>query len=96
MATSRYYAVDRINGQIAVLADDEGRHVALPLARLPRGVTRGTVLSIPLDRAGTPAWSSAEIDEEEAKRRAAEAERLRKGLKERQVLPDTSNPPSND
>jgi hypothetical protein len=83
MATTRYYAVDQINGQIAVLADDEGRNVALPLARLPKGITAGCVLSISLDNAGTPAWSSAEIDEEEARRRSADAERMNSDLKER-------------
>jgi len=83
MASTRYYAVDQINGQIAVLADDEGRNVALPLARLPKGVAAGCVLSIRLDNAGTPAWSSAEIDEEEAQRRSAETERLNTEFKER-------------
>jgi hypothetical protein len=83
MASTRYYAVDQITGQIAVLADDEGRNVALPLSRLPKGVAAGCVLSIRLDKAGTPAWSSAEIDDEEAKRRSEEAERLGAELKER-------------
>ncbi len=83
MASTRYYAVDQINGQIAVLADDEGRNVALPLTRLPKGVSAGCVLSIRLDNAGTPAWSSAEIVEEEALRRSADAERLSSDLKER-------------
>ncbi len=84
MASIRYYAVDKINGQIAVLADDEGRNVALPLSRLPKGVTAGCVLSISLDNAGTPAWSSAEIDEEEAKRRSEEAARLSAESKEKE------------
>lgn len=75
MASTRYYAVDQLNGQIAVLADDEGRSVALPVSRLPKGVKKGSVLSIHLDNAGTPSWSSAEIDADEAKRRADEAER---------------------
>jgi hypothetical protein len=83
MASTRYYAVDQINGQIAVLADDEGRNIALPLARLPKGVSTGCVLSIRLDNAGTPAWSTAEIDEEEAQRRSADADRLNSELKER-------------
>ncbi len=83
MASTRYYAVDRINGQIAVLADDEGRNVALPLARLPKGVKTGSVLSIRLDKAETPSWSSAEIDEEEARRRSAEAERLDNEFKDK-------------
>ena len=83
MSSTRYYAVDHVNGQIAVLADDEGRSVALPLARLPRGVVKGNVLSIRLDNAGTPSWSSAEIDEEEAKRRLTDAERLNEELNDK-------------
>ena len=83
MASTRYYAVDQLNGQIAVLADDEGRSVALPVARLPKGVKKGCVLLIRLDNAGTPAWSSAEIDEDEAERRVAENERLTKELKDK-------------
>ena len=82
MASTRYYAVDHVNGQIAVLADDEGRSVALPLARLPEGVAKGKVLSIRLDNAGTPSWSTAEIDEEEAKRRLGDAERSDRELKD--------------
>ncbi len=78
MASTRYYAVYQLNGQIAVLADDEGKSVALPVSRLPKGVKKGSVLSIHLDNAGTPSWSTAEIDEDEAKRRADEAERLDK------------------
>jgi len=84
MASTRYYAVVQLNGQIAVLADDEGRSVAFPVSRLPKGVTKGCVLSIRLDNAGTPAWSSAEIDEDEAKRRSAGAERLNEELKDKQ------------
>ncbi len=83
MASTRYYAVAQLNGQIAVLADDEGRSVALPVARLPKGVTKGCVLAIRLDNAGTPAWSSAEIDEDEAKRRTEETDRLNEESKDR-------------
>ena len=84
MASTRFYAVDQINGQIAVLADDEGRSVALPLSRLPEGVSAGCVLSILLDDAGTPAWSSAEIDDAEAKRRSEDAARMQSDPKDRQ------------
>ena len=83
MSSTRYYAVDQLNGRIAVLADDEGRSVALPVARLPKGVTKGCVLLIRLDNAGTPAWSSAEIDEDEASLRAAEAEKLDEKFKDK-------------
>jgi len=83
MASNRYYAVDHVNGQIAVLADDEGRSVALPLTRLPKGVTKGSVLSIRLDNAGTPSWSSAEIDDDEARRRLEEAKSPNEQLNEK-------------
>lgn len=92
MTSTRYYAVRQINGQIAVLADDEGRSVALPLARLPKGVATGCVLSITLDKAGTPAWASAEIDENEAIRRSDDAERLREGLADGKASEDTPEP----
>ena len=65
----RYYAVTRINAQVALLADDDGSQIAVPLNRLPRGTASGAVLLVPLDHAGTPAWSQATIDAEEAKRR---------------------------
>ena len=83
MSSNRYYAVEQLNGQIAVLADDEGKSVALPVSRLPKGVVQGCVLSIRLDNAGTPSWSSAEIDEDEAKRRSEETERLDDELKDK-------------
>ena len=83
MASTRYYTVDQLNGQIAVLADDDGRSVALPVARLPKGVKKGSILAIRLDNAGTPSWSSAEIDEDEAKRRSEETERLNEELKDK-------------
>jgi hypothetical protein len=84
MASTRYYAVAQVNGQIAVLADDEGRSVALPVSRLPKGVKKGCVLSIHLDNAGTPSWSSAEIDDDEARRRSEETERFDEASEEKQ------------
>ncbi len=83
MPARHFFAVDRIEGQIARLVDDEERRIAVPVVRLPRGVTAGDVLSIPLDDAGTPAWSAARIDADEAKRRLGEAKRLLKEMKER-------------
>ncbi len=65
----RYYAITSINGPTAVLVDDDGHRVAVPLNRLPRAVSRGSLLLVPLNSAGTPAWSDAGIDEEEAERR---------------------------
>ena len=82
MTSTRYYAVNQINGQIAVLTDDDGRSVALPLARLPAGVALGSMLSIRLDNAGTPSWSSAELDEEEARRRFSKSDGVDSGSKE--------------
>ena len=68
----RYFAVTRIDGPTALLVDDDGHQIAVPLTRLPRTVSRGSLLSVPLDSAGTPAWSDSWIDEEEARRRLSD------------------------
>jgi hypothetical protein len=69
---NRYYRVARVAGAVALLLDDEQLQIAVPLVRLPRRTAGGVLLSVPLNAAGTPSWSDAEIDEEEAKRRVSE------------------------
>ena len=73
--TRRYYTVAGISGPVALLVDDDGHQIAVPMGRLPRATRGGSVLSVPLNAAGTPSWSDAEIDEGEAKRRLGEAGR---------------------
>ncbi|UCG85681.1 MAG: hypothetical protein JSW71_17390 [Gemmatimonadota bacterium] len=65
----RYYTVTSINGPTALLVDDDRHQIAVPLTRLPRATSKGCLLLVPLDSAGTPTWSGARIDEDEAKRR---------------------------
>jgi hypothetical protein len=83
MITERLYVVDRIEGTIAVLIDDDGRSASVPLERLPNGVEEGIVLRVTLASANVPNWSHAAIDQTETKRRRQEAEELRAKLEDR-------------
>jgi hypothetical protein len=76
--------VDRIEGPTAVLVDDGGRQIAVPVDRLPRNppVREGDVLRVPLDDTQRPDWFAAVVDQAETERRRAEAQ----GAPER--LPD--------
>ncbi|UCD24985.1 MAG: hypothetical protein JSW51_03415 [Gemmatimonadota bacterium] len=67
----RYYTVAGISGPVALLVDDDNHQTAFPMGRLPRGAKGGSLLAVPLNAAGTPSWADAEIDDDEAKRRAA-------------------------
>jgi hypothetical protein len=82
MPDNRFYAVDRIESQRALLEDDDGTTHIVDTRRLPRGTREGTVLRVELDDAGNPDWNTAVIDDAEAARRRAEArdrlERLKK------------------
>jgi hypothetical protein len=69
MSPRRYYAVEQINGGVAVLLDDDRRPIAVPLNRLPRSTQQGALLTIPLDLFGTPSWSDASVDVAETRRR---------------------------
>ncbi|KPJ96072.1 MAG: hypothetical protein AMS18_01700 [Gemmatimonas sp. SG8_17] len=69
MNPPRYYAVEQINGDVAVLLDDDRRPIAVPLNRLPRSTQQGALLAIPLDLSGTPSWSDARVDVAETRRR---------------------------
>ncbi len=66
---NRYYTVAGISGPVALLLDDDEHRIAVPIGRLPRATRGGSVLSVPLNTAGTPSWSDAAIDDGEAKRR---------------------------
>ena len=72
---NRYYTVAGISGPVARLVDDDEHQIAVPVGRLPRATRDGSVLSVPLNTAGTPSWSDAEIDEGEAKRRLSNVTR---------------------
>ena len=72
-----FYAVDRLEGQMAVLVGDDETTVDLPRRSLPARVREGTVLRVALGADGRPDWASAKIDDKERERRLkAEQERL--------------------
>ena len=39
------YIIDRIENDVAVLEDEAGRHIRVPVLRLPQGVRDGTCLT---------------------------------------------------
>jgi len=79
---NRYYTVAGISGPVARLVDDDKHQIAVPMGRLPRATRDGSVLSVPLNTAGTPSWSDAEIDDGEAKRRLGNVGRETDGPKD--------------
>jgi len=62
MSAEQVYAVDRIEGETAVLIGDNGAEVALPIRNLGCAVTAGVVLRVPLGRDGWPQWRRARVD----------------------------------
>jgi hypothetical protein len=71
-----FYAVDRLEGGIAVLVSDAGETVEWPRVELPSGLREGSVLRVRLGPQNRPDWSSAVIDKEEQKRRLKESKRM--------------------
>lgn len=83
MPARKYYAVDRIKKKRAVLVDDTGDTVEVPVAELPADLREGVVLQVPLGADGSPDWPTAQVDAVETARRLAEAERLLDELRRR-------------
>jgi hypothetical protein len=82
MPTERTYVVDRIEGDLVVLVEDEsGEMVNVDSWELPL-VNEGTVLRVSV-RDNQPQWSTAEIDDHEATRRKAESRQILADLKKR-------------
>ena len=77
-----HYAVDRMEGKIAVLVADDGTAVDVRRPMLPAGAREGSVLLVPVGSDGSPNWTDAELDEAERERRLKRAretlDRLRK------------------
>jgi len=69
-----FYAVDRLEGQMAVLVGDDETTVDLPRRNLPARVREGTVLRVELGADGKPDWASAKIDDQERERRLKAAQ----------------------
>ena len=76
-----YYAVDRLEGEIAVLVADDTSVSELPSRMLPHGIHEGSILRVELDASGAPIWSAAVIDKAEQDRRLREMQRKLKELR---------------
>jgi hypothetical protein len=72
--TSIFYAVDRLEGQMAVLVRDDESTVDVPRSGLPARVREGSILRVELGSDGKPDWSSAKIDDKERERRLKSAQ----------------------
>ena len=66
MSTERLYVVDRIEGEVAVLIDEDQRSVDAPLDRFQVPLHEGLALRVPIGDKGAPQWGKAEIDRREA------------------------------
>ena len=77
---TRLYVVDRREGSIVVLIDDEDRSAEVDAGSLPRSCrSEGAVLRVPLGPNGVPLWGAAVRDRKEERRRLAEmAARVRR------------------
>ena len=71
-----FFAVDRLERNIAVLVGDSGESIDMPRVELPDGLREGAVLRVRFGAQNLPDWSSAIIDKEEEKRRLREAKQL--------------------
>ena len=71
-----FYAVDRLEGNIAVLVSDSGATVQMPRVELPTGLREGAVLRVRFSAQNLPDWSSAVIDRQEEERRLREAKQM--------------------
>jgi len=71
-----FYAVDRLEGTIAVLVSDSGATVQMPRVELPTGLREGAVLRVRFSAQNLPDWSSAVIDRQEEERRLREAKQM--------------------
>ena len=78
------WVVDRIEGDTAVLVEDETRRT-LEVARslISVSVDEGTVLRVPATEEGEQDWGSAVLDEELRRQRLAEAQEILEQLKKR-------------
>jgi len=83
MSTEKTYMVDRIEGELVVLVDDEtDEKVNLASWELP-AVDEGTVLAVELDNNKKPKWGSVTILTDETARRKKEGDSRIEDLKKR-------------
>jgi len=83
MPAERKYVVDRIEGELVVLVDDEsGDRANLESWELPV-VDEGTVLAVETDANGHPKWGTATVLAEETEKRRHEDKTRIEDLKRR-------------
>jgi len=68
-----FFAIDRIEGNTAVVQGEDGKDRAVPIGALPPTSQECSVLRVDLDDQGHPDWNTARVDEQETHRRIAEA-----------------------
>ena len=79
----RIWAVDRIEGEVAVLVSDtSNRIVEVNLKKLPEGTKEKSILRV-FERKDQPVWSSAVLDESIEVGKESETGRIIEGLKKR-------------
>ena len=76
-----FYAVDRVEGNIAVLVSDSGDTIDMPRLELPPSLHEGSVLRVQFGAQDLPDWSSAVVDVKEEKRRLKEAKDMLDDMK---------------
>lgn len=64
-----HFAVDRIEGQVAVLIGEDGSKHDIPLTQLPAGTDERSVLDVDVGADGKPSWGGSRLDAAEMKRR---------------------------
>jgi len=86
-----FYAVDRFEGDIAVLVADDAATLEVDRSELPDGAGPGSVVRVSLsEESGRPDWASAELAEEEAAARLKKAREVLEELKKRDPGGDIS------
>jgi hypothetical protein len=81
MPTVEHWTVDHVGADRAVLVDDKGRAVTLPLSDLPVGLEKLAVLTVEVPDDGVVDWSRATVDAEETDRRRQSSENISKRLR---------------
>lgn len=87
---SVFYAVDRLEGTLAVLISDSNQQQLVSLTNLPGGLREGDVLRLTLDSDGAPIWTSARFDKAESDRRMLGATKTLQDLRLRDPGGDLS------
>ena len=79
----RIWAVDRIEGDVAVLISDiDNRTVEVSLKKLPEDTKEKSILHV-FERRDQPVWNSAVLDESIEVQKESESEEIVEDLKQR-------------